>query len=497
MRRERRELIWLQLAVGYLVALKLAYAAIVPPNDDEAYYWLWGQHLQLSYLDHAPLVGWSSAVASLLGWTPFALHLPALVSFAVLVLVLRQWVTRTWPTGGPLPFWTALAVLCASPILFVLTTLNYPDHLLLCFSALALVRFAAYLGEEGDERTGRPTDLYLGALFLGLAGLSKYSAALIGLALVLAICLTPRWRHLLGTRHLYLAAGASLLLQLPVLWWNIENRFLSLTLHTTTRFDSANSAFVPTGGAGLLLLSALELSPFLVWGLLVLVFGRTRAGRIGALQAIGRWTAALAIVAGIGLASWAAAAAQVSPHWMVLGFLPLVLVVPEFVRSRWLVWLHIGWGAVLLSVVSAYYLASPLLAMAAGYTDREAAQTFGQDQLAQAARRAGEARGVELFAAPSYGPASKLAFGLGSGARVYSLKRRMEQFRLWQDYGAVAGRSMIIVDTGGATADRYADWFDAVESLGPLTTERFGQPLATFQLFLGTGFRPPADPAER
>ena len=77
----RRDLLPLQLVVGFLLLVRLAYAVVVPPNGDEAYYWLWGGHLQWSYFDHSPMVGWTSALArAVLGWTPAGLHLPALIS---------------------------------------------------------------------------------------------------------------------------------------------------------------------------------------------------------------------------------------------------------------------------------------------------------------------------------------------------------------------------------------------------------------------------------
>ena len=53
----------------YLLALKLVVVFFAQPQIDETYYWLWGQHLQLSYLDHPALHGWLQGLASrLLCW---------------------------------------------------------------------------------------------------------------------------------------------------------------------------------------------------------------------------------------------------------------------------------------------------------------------------------------------------------------------------------------------------------------------------------------------
>ena len=47
-----------QAAVAVLLALRLWLSVMAPPVGDEAYYWMWGQRLGWSYLDHPPLHAW-------------------------------------------------------------------------------------------------------------------------------------------------------------------------------------------------------------------------------------------------------------------------------------------------------------------------------------------------------------------------------------------------------------------------------------------------------
>ncbi|MHB1109812.1 MAG: hypothetical protein ACYCZU_05790, partial [Devosia sp.] len=68
----RQSVLALQIVVGIFIALKLWFDLGVDPMGDEAYYWMWGQHLALSYFDHPPLQGWLlGVVAQLFGWHPF------------------------------------------------------------------------------------------------------------------------------------------------------------------------------------------------------------------------------------------------------------------------------------------------------------------------------------------------------------------------------------------------------------------------------------------
>ena len=73
--------IYRALALGFL-ALKLVLLVAARPFMDETYYWLWGQHLSLSNFDHPPLVGWTQALASVLGW-----NIVGLRAFAFLTLI--------------------------------------------------------------------------------------------------------------------------------------------------------------------------------------------------------------------------------------------------------------------------------------------------------------------------------------------------------------------------------------------------------------------------
>jgi len=491
LRVARRDLLLPRVAVAYFLILKLVYALFVPPNIDEAYYWLWGAHLQWSYLDHAPLVGWAGGAAALaLGWTPIAVHLPALVTFGVLVHGLARSARWLAPEDPQRHFWLALALFCASPLLNALTTLNYPDHLLICFSALAMLQLGKYLGALRDGGEGRLRDLYLGALFMGLAGLSKYNAVFIALGLLVVIVGQPAFRQLLRSPHLYLAGLLTVGLTLPVVWWNAQHHFVSVGFHTAERFNASGSHFALDGVTSVLAASVFYVSPFLAWGLLRFLFGRVLAGPQGAYQLLGRWTALLSSVGMLALASWSAAADQVKPHWLVLSFLPFVIVAPLFVRSRWAIRLHLAWGVLVMSLAALYYLTAPLATTQLGIRDREAVETFGQEQVASAARTAAELHGAELIASNSYGNTAKLAFGLRTDSNVIDLSGRPGQFRLWREGLSDAGKTVVIVAPGGATPEAFAVHFDSVEILGPVETERFGQRLTTYQLLLGRGFKP-------
>src|SRR5687768_10103225 len=220
-----------------LLAAKLAYAVCVPPNEDEAYYWQWGQHLALSYFDHAPLVGWTQAISALLlGWSSFALRATTFVTLAGTALIFWTWSKRFAPDDAPNLFWTGLAIYLSSPLVFAFTTLAFPDHWLIFLSLASAHFFALFLGERLAGRAGRYRHLYLGAALLGVAALAKYNAVIMGVAIAGLVIFHPKLRGLLRDPHLWLAALLAATMLTPVILWNATNGFASFAFQLHGRF---------------------------------------------------------------------------------------------------------------------------------------------------------------------------------------------------------------------------------------------------------------------
>src|SRR6185437_12471207 len=119
--------LWLLMAgVGFFVLLKLAYFLYLPPIGDEAYYWLWGQHPELSYLDHPPLHAWLLGLVSLIfGWNLYSLRLLTWLTFGVNAWIFWLFAKRLAPENPRPWFWATLLIYLGSPIMFVLGTISF------------------------------------------------------------------------------------------------------------------------------------------------------------------------------------------------------------------------------------------------------------------------------------------------------------------------------------------------------------------------------------
>jgi 4-amino-4-deoxy-L-arabinose transferase-like glycosyltransferase len=209
---------------------RLALALIVEPGLDEAYAIAVANLRQLSWFDHPPMAFWWVAAmralaAPLLGpdVPAIVLRLPFVAAFTVTAWALYDLTRRLWsPRAG----WWALLALTLAPFFLVSAgSWLVPDGPLLLFLTLAARSFAILLFETPEPARARSHWLALG-LFLGLAGLSKYHAALFAVAALAFVVATPHRRRLVSPWP-WLAVVVAGLVVAPVVIWNADNGWVS------------------------------------------------------------------------------------------------------------------------------------------------------------------------------------------------------------------------------------------------------------------------------
>jgi 4-amino-4-deoxy-L-arabinose transferase-like glycosyltransferase len=213
-----RKLFWLAL-LG-----KLILTALLPLTNDEAYYWVWAQHMQWSYFDHPPAVAWLFWLGHQLFGATSMVRWPAVllgqVTLAIWLLILRPYCTDQQRF-----YWLLLAVF--SPLIGGTNLLVTPDLPLLFSYALSLWAFFRW-----RESNQWPRALLFG-LCMGLGFSSKYVMVLFPLSLLPLVLLSTELRRAL-IRHLGWIVLGVLLGAFPVWVWNLQNDFVSI------RFQAAH-----------------------------------------------------------------------------------------------------------------------------------------------------------------------------------------------------------------------------------------------------------------
>jgi hypothetical protein len=259
---------------GWLLAgltpVYLVLAAVLPPADDELYYWCWSEQLQWSYYDHPPMTAYLiRAATAVFGDTRFAIRLPAVLS-TLTVLGVVGYLTRP-RSLLPLVVFTPLFTLGA-----VLVT---PDTPLLMFWALYLlwlVKVHEYIapglpGVGCDEvAPGKPGAMYwvLGGVVLGCGILGKYTTGLAVVGGFLTFVAVGNWRRWVAGYAAHLAVA--FVVTLPILIHNVRHDFAPLLYqwrHSMSSPEPGIGPFLGFVGIQVLLFGTV---PFVVFGWAVL-----------------------------------------------------------------------------------------------------------------------------------------------------------------------------------------------------------------------------------
>ncbi len=214
----------LALIVAFALA-RLALAATLGPGFDEAYTIVVARRLDLSYFDHPPLHHWIAHYAALAFGEGAATRLPFIALFAATGWLTFALTRRLFDARAGL---VALVALNVSAF-FLVSAGGWvvPDGPLLFALAGAALTLAKLFFDAPGPRAA--WGLWLAAgLWLGLAGLSIYSAALFVIGLVAFVALSPRQRHWFAHPAPYLAALLALAMVSPVIVWNWRHGWVSL-----------------------------------------------------------------------------------------------------------------------------------------------------------------------------------------------------------------------------------------------------------------------------
>src|ERR1043166_267596 len=215
--------------VAYLLVLKLIFINSVNLIPEEAYYWNYARHLDWSYLDHPPMVGWLIWLStSLLGKSELSVRLPAYVCWIITAVFMFRLTLTLFDRPAAL---RAILLLAVLPIYFGLGLFMTPDAPL-CAAWAGCLYFLERALLAQDRRAW-----WWAALCLGIGMLSKYTIALLGLGTLIFLLVDKRSRRWLSRPDPYVAAVIALIVFLPVLLWNMRNDWVSFAFQGSSRWS--------------------------------------------------------------------------------------------------------------------------------------------------------------------------------------------------------------------------------------------------------------------
>ncbi|MBL8498706.1 glycosyltransferase [Nitrosomonas sp. JL21] len=222
------EIRWRMAAIGivlFAVLLRLVYFGLAQLIPDEAYYWQYAQHMDLSFYDHPPMVAWLIWLGtSLLGDNEFGVRIGAILCGLITMGYLYALAQNLYDKTTAMRAVLLLAILPAG---FASGLLMTPDAPLAAAWAATL-----YYMERALVAGQRNAWLGMGIAF-GLGLLSKYTLGLLGIAALMFVIIDSVARQWMKRPHPYLAALLAVSLFSPVIIWNYQHDWVSFAFQST------------------------------------------------------------------------------------------------------------------------------------------------------------------------------------------------------------------------------------------------------------------------
>ena len=477
---------WLPYALmaGFFLIIKVVMSIAMNPIGDEAYYWLWGQHLALSYFDHPPLHAWLlRLVEAIFGWNLASLRLLTWISFAATLAIFWNWAKRLAPEAPAGHFWRMLCIYLASPLFLGMSTIAFNDHLMIVL-CLGSAHFMLLFAERWETSHAGYGLLYLSATLLGLAVLTKYNAVFLGLGYVAFFLLRPTLRPLFKNPRTYLAGLFSVAIQLPVFYWNLVEGLASYRFHFTERWSGplrlsweAPILFV--------FVALIVISPFAAFGV-AKYFARQPEGAFAArAKQLVACVFTFSSLAMLVLASFA----EVFFYWNIVAFLLVLPLAVRAIGTRWVFWLHMLYGSG-MAILLVFNQAVAPVGNALGAYDWTISSTYGWTEIGEEVVALRKDHPDAFVATSFYTTAAQLGFAIGD-VDVVALSPRHDQFDFWFDPEPHRGQDAIIVADPYYPIDYAAGRFESIVPLKEMHISSFGRVIYSPTIYLATGFVPP------
>ncbi len=505
------------LVIVLVLLYHLALIGFVGLGDNEAYYWTWSKHLDLSYYDHPAMVAYLIHLTTSIGGdNPFFVRIGTVILFMLTTIFVYLLTVDIFKSRRAAFYATVLTNIV--PLYFIVGIITVPDAPLATLWTLFLLLL--YQTTKGV----RWWYWYLLGAVVGLAFLSKYFAILLLPTTLLFLLSDKETRKYLKTPHPYLAVLLAFIIMTPVFWWNAAHQWPSFKFHLIERHSNGFTL----GNVGKMIGGQMSMTPILLYflfGALWVSWKRGFSEKKDVRYKFIFWTSVPTLVFFYITMCFTNKA---EPHWPALGYVPLVIgaagIYGEYLAKwgdkklsefRWIRALGFGRLKKWMERTSAFRtlvavgIAFPLFFIVFMniqifyplYRPEKSKYDitndfYGWDTAAKRVREVSTEMEKETGKVPfifsyHYNPASQISWAMKDTTNVYCLSTKTDQFDFWQDLTTLIGRDGIYIINDhydSRPEERY--YFDRIEGPEVITVWRTkGYKARTFYLYKCYGYR--------
>lgn len=220
-------------AISWVLGFQLFRLLLLPfmglmPQD--AYYYLYGQNLSLSYFDHPGMIGYILRFfTDIFGTSIFVVKF---ADFFITTFTILSFYKLASYFLSKQKLQRAFILISTTIFISILSFNSTPDVPLLLFWTVSLICLYKAIFEE------KKWFFILGGIAMGLAFNSKYTALLLQFGLLAFLIFSNTYRKLLISPWLWISILISAAVTLPVWYWNYQNEFASFAFQSSERTSS-------------------------------------------------------------------------------------------------------------------------------------------------------------------------------------------------------------------------------------------------------------------
>ncbi len=199
---------------------RLVIGRYFPLIGDESFYWLWSKHLDLSYVDHPPMIAYYiKGLTLIFGDTEFAIRFGAVLLVTLITILVYRIGKELF--GSKAGIMSAI-IFNLTPIFLAGSLFLVPQQPFLLFWTLSIYLLIKLI------KTGKSHWWYTLGASVGLGLLSDYVMLLFFPAVGLYLILNKNLRYWWSKKEPYLGAMLAFLIFSPVIIWNLRHGFTPL-----------------------------------------------------------------------------------------------------------------------------------------------------------------------------------------------------------------------------------------------------------------------------
>jgi 4-amino-4-deoxy-L-arabinose transferase-like glycosyltransferase len=414
--------------LGLYSLLAILHAWSLPFSADEAHYALYGSFLDWSYFDHPPMVGWLQSIALSFSESEFSLRVIPIILSGLSLYVLFHLAKKDFGENTAL---LTILLFISAPILQILPFGMIPETPLILTGLLNI-----WVLKKIQTNNGHQVKYWLLlGIILGVAGLSKYTGVTLAVSTFLVLYLQFKTR-LFSQIGFYLAGMIAAICILPVLYWNMQNDWISFLYQLDHSAGKSEFSLVAA-----LRMQVTQLAAF---GPLIYILGIIAIWKLRASNEAKTWLFfALPILI---LFSILSAKGRSLPHWTELGvifMLPLiaqVIILSAGNKIQKRIFIGLASLSLLLTLVVQILITYPKIA----FDDyrHPLADLMGWKEASSRITTLAQ-KGDKVFI-PNWSHASRVAW-YARPMPVKVLDSRFDQFDLWFGSAALGDSGILLL----------------------------------------------------